>query len=203
MKKLLALVLSGALLLTACGSSPDATKGEEDLKKKVESLEKENASLKEKADKYDAMVAKMEEEEAKKKENAAKTEFKTGEEWIVDGQFKLTVESVEATKERNEFSDKKPKQVVRVTYSYENLGYKGEIQDLYITPENLVDGSGEMADLYPVETNPVHPTPIGAKMKNAQIAYGLNNESKEVKVFFEVYDNDMEKHVATFVVPVK
>ena len=201
MKKLLALVLSGTLLLTACGSSPDAAKGE-DLKKKVESLEKENASLKEKADKYDAIVAKMEEEEAKKKENTSKTEFKAGEEWLVDGQFKLTVHGAETTNDRNEFSDKKPEQVIRVTYSYENLGYKGEVQDLFITPENLVDEAGEMADTYPIDTNPVHPTPIGAKMKNAQEAYALNNKSKQVKVIFEEYDNDDNRHVATFVVPV-
>lgn len=203
MKKLLVLMLACTLLLTACGSSADRKAEEGDLKKKVESLEKENAQLKEKADKYDAMVAKIEEEEAKKKENATKTEFKAGEEWIVDGQFKLTVHGAETTKDRNEFSEKKPEQVIRVTYSYENLGYKADVQDLFITPENLVDEAGEMADTYPIETNPVHPTPIGAKMKNAQEAYGLNNKSKEVKVIFEEYDNNDERHVATFVVPVK
>lgn len=35
-------------------------------------------------------------------------EYKIGETWVVEGQWELTVDSVEEVQERNEFSDKQP-----------------------------------------------------------------------------------------------
>ena len=50
--------------------------------------------------------------------------LKIGDTWTVDGQWNLTIDSVQSTEERNPYSDVSPEQVVIVTYSYENLGYK-------------------------------------------------------------------------------
>ena len=61
-------------------------------------------------------------------------EYKIGETWVVEGQWKLTVDSVEEVQERNEFSDKQPQAVYIVTYTYENLGYESEYSDgLYLS----------------------------------------------------------------------
>ena len=59
--------------------------------------------------------------------------YKIGETYVVEGQWKITVDSVEATDERNEYSDKKPNAVYVVTYTYENIGYESDYLDgLYI-----------------------------------------------------------------------
>lgn len=178
MKKLLMLLLSLSLVLTACAT-------DEENKESVEDTVEETKS------------------ETETKKEKGKTTYGAEEEWVVDGLFKLTVHSAVATDDRNEYSEKEPEQVVRITYSYENLGYKKDVQDLFITPSNLIDGEGEMAETYPVDTKAPQPTPIGAKMKDAQEAYGLNNKSNEVTVTFDVYDNDFNEHTAIFKIPVK
>ena len=63
-----------------------------------------------------------------------------GEDWIVEGQWRLRIDSVTTTDERNEFSDKDPAQVVVVKYTYENLGYESDFMDLYFTPDRVIDG---------------------------------------------------------------
>ena len=123
-----------------------------------------------------------------------------GTEWVVDGLFKVTIDSVTVVKERNEYSDKNPNQVVMIVYSYENLGYDG---DLYITPRSVIDEKGEMCSTYPADiTNYPQGTPKGAKMVGAQEAYGLNNESGTIKVIFEEFGNGLDEHKVTFEVPV-
>ena len=62
-------------------------------------------------------------------ESDAETVMGIGDTWTVENQWNLTINSVKSTDERNEFSDKKPEQVVIVTYSYENLGYKSDFSD--------------------------------------------------------------------------
>ena len=78
-------------------------------------------------------------------------EYKIGETWVVEGQWKLTVDSVEEVQERNEFSDKQPQAVYVINYTYENLGYEDDIMDgLYIDMENsIIDSAGKMGYSYP------------------------------------------------------
>lgn len=52
-----------------------------------------------------------------------------GDTWTVDGQWKLTIDSVRKTTDRNEFADVKQQQVIIITYSYENLGYESDFMD--------------------------------------------------------------------------
>lgn len=122
----------------------------------------------------------------KSKGNELEQYLGPGEEWVVDGKWKLVINSVKVLDGRNEFSEKKPKQVVCVDYSYENIGCTEETDGFFISPDSVIDEQGEMGYSYPAveELNYPQSAPVGAKMKNAQAAYGLNNESKKVKVTF-------------------
>lgn len=177
MKKLL-IIVGLSLLLTACGGETKTETTEEQATQTEEQTTEEQTE--EKKDKYGI-----------------------GEEWIVDGQWKLTVNSVTATEDRNEYADKEPAEVVIITYTYENLGYEDDLQDLFLTPSKVIDGSKKMADSYPgdITTHP-QPTPVGAIMENAEDCWGLVNESDTIQIIFEAYDMNDDLQKATFEVPV-
>ena len=78
-------------------------------------------------------------------DQSEKTVYRAGEEWIVDGQWSFTINSVTAVQERSEYTNKTPAQVVIIDYTYENLGYTDEIMDLYFTMSSVVDEAGEVA----------------------------------------------------------
>lgn len=134
----------------------------------------------------------------KEKEEEVKT-LNLGETWTVDGQWNLTINSVKTTTERNQFSDKTPKQVVYVTYAYENLGYEdntGIMEGLYFSLEpngdaTVIDGNGEIAYSYPnnITTYPQQ-TPVGAKCVDAQTCIGLNNTSSSITMNISKYDGN-------------
>lgn len=126
--------------------------------------------------------------------------YNLGETWTVDGLWSLTFDSVVSTDERNQYSDDDPAQVIILTYSYENLGYTSDIQDLYISSVsmNIVDEKGEVAKLYALNTKSPSPTQVGSKCRGAQEAMGLYNKSEYVTVTVELYDDQLTKHKATF-----
>ena len=134
--------------------------------------------------------------------------YKAGEKWIVDGQWEFTINSVETTKDRNQFSDKNPEQVVIVNYSYKNLGYSSSYMDLYFGTFTVMDGNGVVADSYPASIK-YYPkqTPIGAICDKAQEAYGLSNKSSTITIQVEEYTHDSsgnsQKQKVTFKVPVQ
>lgn len=130
--------------------------------------------------------------------------IKVGETWTVEGQWRLTINSVERTSKRNEFWDKNPQDVVYVTYTYENLGYEdddGLMDGLYMNLEfgQIVDCQGEMGESYPnsVEKYPQQ-TPVGAKCVNAQVCIGLNNKGDSFKINFSQYDGTGKNHKVVF-----
>ena len=206
MKKRILCVVAAMLLLTACSSSSKkaaqqamnenaASYSEEirALKDKLEKLEQENDALKKSA-----------QEEANAMNDSAKPEtLRLGETWKVPGLFTLTINSVTSTTKRNEYAEKKPAQVVIINYTYENLGFQGDSQDLYITPERVVDAEKSMGFSYPIQegADPI-PTPIGAKMENATSAHGLLHPSKEMDIYFSVYESNGNKHAAVFRAPI-
>lgn len=72
---------------------------------------------------------------------SAKTEttYGIGDTWEVEGQWKLTIDGVTITDERNEYADEEPAQVVIIDYSYENIGYEDEdgiMDGLYFAIDN-------------------------------------------------------------------
>lgn len=126
-------------------------------------------------------------------------EYKIGETWVVEGQWKLTVDSVEETQDRNEYSDKEPKAVYIINYTYENLGYKDDVMDgLYLSMEDsIIDNTGKMGYSYPGDiTFFPQETPIGATCQ-AQACIGVDNPGG-FKVNVSQYDGNGTEQSAVF-----
>lgn len=139
-------------------------------------------------------------------------ELKLGETWTVEGQWKLTINSVKTTEERNQFSEKKPNQVIYVTYTYENIGYEdkmGLMEGLYFDLEpsgdsTVIDEKGEIAYSYPcnITTYPQE-TPVGAKCVNTQVCIGLNNQSDSITMNISKYDGNGKQCKAKYKLDIK
>ncbi|MDO5648996.1 MAG: hypothetical protein Q4G11_00195 [Gallicola sp.] len=191
MKKLL-ILLGMIIFLTSCGSKeppPEETKQTDQQAAPEENKEE----------------AKEPVEETKEEAKPAKENLTIDDTWEVPGQWKLKINSVELTNDRNEYSEKTPAQVFIVNYTYENLGYEDEddIMDLYLTPDRIMDDSGKMGYTYPASiVNYPQELPVGGTV-DAQDAWGVDNETKTVKIYFSSYDMDTTKQEAVFEVPVQ
>lgn len=130
-------------------------------------------------------------------------EYKIGETWVVDGQWKLTVNSVYETDDRNQFSEKKPSAVYIVTYTYENIGYEdksGFMDGLFISlDDTIVDSTGKMGYSYPADKEKfAQETPVGATCE-AQVCIGVDNPGS-FKLYVDKYDGNGDEHKAIFLV---
>ena len=81
-------------------------------------------------------------------------EIKVGETWTVDGLWKITINSVTETDERESYNDREnPEAVYIVDYTYENLGYKsGDPVDLLYHPSSSVSSTVADPSLYSLAT---------------------------------------------------
>lgn len=118
------------------------------------------------------------------------------------GNYKLTIEGAKATKERNEFSEKEVKQVVKLDYNYENVNFgQKDGHDLYIDEYafQVLDDEGNVLDTYPVsdENRTPKETPVGGKCK-ASATFGVNSDSKNLNVTFK----RGSQKVAKIIVPI-
>ncbi|MFT8347672.1 hypothetical protein [Clostridium saccharoperbutylacetonicum] len=113
--------------------------------------------------------------------------YQAGEKWIVNGQWEFTINSVKTTKDRNQFWNEKPEQVVIINYTYKNLGYVGLGMDLYMREFTVMDEKGVVANLYPTNTTDCKPTPVGAISDGAEIGYGLKNDSNNITIQVQQY----------------
>lgn len=138
-----------------------------------------------------------------KNQNSTDKVYGLNEEWIVDGQWKLKITDVKTTPDRNKYSKAQVAQVVLIKYTYENLGYKDEYQDLFLMPRTVVDGAKKVSEIYPVRSSKYpEPTPVGA-ISESIVGYGLSVESDKIKIYFEQFDYNAKKmQKATFEVPV-
>lgn len=150
--------------------------------------------------------AKEENESAKKEEetqtqkNKEETQkqdgrYKIGDTWTVDGQWSLTVNSVEETANRNEYSDIHPAAVYIITYTYTNLGRAG---GLFMTMDNkIVDSTGKMGQSYPGDIS-IHPqdTPAGATCQ-AQCCISVDNPGN-FEIYMDEYDDENNQQSAVF-----
>ena len=125
------------------------------------------------------------------------------EEWIVTGQWKLKITEVKTTQDRTKHIKENIAQVVIIKYTYENLGYKDEYQDLFLIPRTVVDSAKKVSEIYPVRSSKYpEPTPVGA-ISESTVGYGLSMESDKIEVYFEQFDHNAKKmQKATFEVPV-
>lgn len=129
--------------------------------------------------------------------------YGVGDTWTVDGQWSLTVDSIELTDERNQYEESDPEQVVYIKYHYENLGWEDEdgfMDGLFIEPENVIDSDGNMCDTYAVNPDEIYAdeTPVGAKCEGA-VTYGLIKGGSPVTVTFIERDSDGNKQTAKYV----
>ena len=176
-KKIFAILLAGTLVLS---SSPPVFADEKD--DKIEQLE---AQISEMQKTIDELQKQLDEASSGAKSTSQDT-YKIGESYVVEGQWKITVDSVETTDDRNEYSDKNPAAVYLVTYTYENLGYDDDIMNgLYISLD---------ISMYPQET------PVGASCQ-AQACIGVDNAGS-FKINFYNYDSNNQKQSAVFEIDV-
>lgn len=99
--------------------------------------------------------------------------------------YTLQITSIKETKERNEYSDKNPKQVFVIDYTYTcNKASDG----LYVSDMNfkIIDENGEIGETYPVDVKDPQEITAGTTCK-AQMAFGINNKSQKIKLQF--FDN--------------
>lgn len=129
--------------------------------------------------------------------------YKIGETWIVNGQWELTIDSIEETTDRNEFENVRPNAVYIINYTYKNLGYENEIMEgLYFSIDDMVvDSTGLMGYTYAGDiTYYPQSTPIGASCK-AQDCFGVDNAGNLTLIIHKTDGNNIER-VATFVLEV-
>lgn len=193
-KKIFAILLAGTLVLS---SSPPVFADEKD--DKIEQLE---AQISEMQKTIDELQKQLDEASSGAKSTSQDT-YKIGESYVVEGQWKITVDSVETTDDRNEYSDKNPAAVYLVTYTYENLGYDDDIMNgLYISlDDGIVDSAGKMGYSYPGDIS-MYPqeTPVGASCQ-AQACIVVDNAGS-FKINFYNYDSNNQKQSAVFEIDV-
>ena len=187
---LIALCLILSILLISCGSAK--TEGND------------NTSATEADNVTDSTAAVSESAEAETTTTAENVEYKTGETWTVDGQWELTINGIEETADRNEFSDKTPAAVYVVSFTWKNTGYVDEdglMDGLYMNiDDTIIDSQGTMGYSYPGDvTDYPTETPVGATC-NGQVCIGVDNAGTPIKLIVTQYDGNGVKQTATFVV---
>jgi len=130
-------------------------------------------------------------------------DYGIGEAWTVDGQWTLTVDSVQETSERNPYAEKNPAAVYIVSFTYSNTGYQdanGIMDGLFFNlDESVVDCTGLMGYSYPGDlTDYPQETPVGATCKG-QVCIGVDNAGFPVKLNVLQYDGNGQKQTATFI----
>lgn len=189
-KKLFTLLLASTLVL----SSPAPVLADEkddkiaELENQVVEMQKTIGNLQKQLD-----------EAKSSSESTSQDSYKIGESYVVDGQWKITVNSVAATDDRNEYSDKNPVAVYIVTYTYENLGYEDDYMDgLFVSlDDGIVDSAGKMGYSYPGNvTLYAQEAPVGASCE-AQACIGVDNPGN-FKINFSAYDGNETKQSAVF-----
>lgn len=101
-----------------------------------------------------------------------------------EGDYTIAIDKVEKLKERNEYSDMKPEEVYRVTYTYSNISYSS---NLYLSEMNfqLIDSQGNVgygypgnADRYPQET-------IKGARCTAEMVFGAHKGGENIILSFK------------------
>lgn len=193
-KKIFAVLLAGVLALSPC--VPIFADAKDD---KIAQLENQISEMQKTIDELQKQL----DEALSGAKSTSQDTYKIGETYVVEGQWKITVDSVEATDDRNEYSDKNPAAVYLVTYTYENLGYDDDFMNgLYVSLEDsIVDSTGKMGYSYPGDVS-MYPqeTPVGASCQ-AQACIGVDNAGS-FKINFYTYDSNGKKQSAIFEIDV-
>lgn len=135
--------------------------------------------------------------------NESQKVYHAGDTVVVDGpvgKYSVTIDSVKAIKERNEFADSQPKQVIMINYSYANISCTEDVtfSQLYF---HVYDSTGKLLETYPATVK--DPSNISkGKHNSASAAFGLDGSGKQIQI--ELYDIfDPLKHIAMYQTDVK
>ncbi|MDO5755189.1 MAG: hypothetical protein Q4P28_03045 [Tissierellia bacterium] len=160
-------------------------------------LKEENRKLKKELEVKDELSSDIVEEDG------FNHDFTKGQIWEIPGKWRVQVHHAKSVEDRNNFSEQSPAQVILVEYTYENLGYDHDGEGLYIYTDRILDEQGKMGYVYPLPLNNYpRKTPIGGTCDGEQ-SFGIDHESKIVHVYFEIYDEALERHTAVFKMPVE
>lgn len=124
-------------------------------------------------------------EKSDKKENAS---YKLGDTIDITtkkGSYRLRIDGISETNDRNQFSDKRADRLVLIDYSYENIDME---EDLYIFIPNFkaYDKDSNSLEAYPLIGKFAEKVSAGRKT-SGQMAFALNNNSNYIEL--EHYNN--------------
>lgn len=135
------------------------------------------------------------------KPKAAKTTFNLGEKAVItddyNGTYELTVNSVQLTTERNEFSQKNPAEVYKITYTYKVLTKGTGNSALYIYDfDGVTDSTGAAGDSYPdiIANNPKELYNVGDYC-TAETFVGVNNVTNKLVLTKEYFSGYPIKYI--------
>ena len=131
--------------------------------------------------------------------------YKTGDKIQIDssvGEYSVTIDGALESTNRNELADNQPKRIIIVNYSYENISCSQDITVSYLY-FHVYDSSGNLLETYPsVDAKPPTHTISAGKKNSASVAYGLNNDDKQITL--ELYDiTNPVNRIATYTLSTK
>ena len=194
--------MTAVLLAAVCAAFP-LTAFADEKDDRIQELEEQIVEMQQTIDDLQKQLEEVNAGETEAASVVSKDEYGIGETWTVDGQWKLTILSVEETQERNEYSDKNPAAVYFVTYEYENLGYEQDgWNGLYLLiDDGIVDAAGKMGYEFPGDVvDYPQETPVGATC-TAQTCIGVETAG-DFKIHFSDYDGNGKEQKAVFAVKV-
>lgn len=129
-----------------------------------------------------------EKKESKKEEK--NVTYKAGDtvelEHYSGGKYKLTINSIKETDDRNEFSDTEAKKVVIIDYTYENVDVEDElfVSDAWV----CYDKAGKSLETYPADISKFPQEITAGHSCTAEEAYALNDDNNFVELETEEKD---------------
>lgn len=114
--------------------------------------------------------------------------------------YSFKINKVTTMSERNQFSDKKPAQVILIDYTYKNIASPEEVY-LFDGYFKVIDSKGKIGYTYPNSvTNYPQKVPEGVTCE-AQMIFGLDNVSDVITLNY--YQNMFDNMTTSFKIPVK
>jgi hypothetical protein len=103
-----------------------------------------------------------------------------------EGDYTLSIDSVELVKERNQYSRKNPKNVYKIKYTYSNISKDDE---LYISDMDfrVIDENGNMAYNYPGNIVNYPQAVIKGAKCNAEMIFGTHTEGNALILCYTQY----------------
>ncbi|WFA07810.1 hypothetical protein [Tissierella sp. Yu-01] len=96
-----------------------------------------------------------------------------------NGDYTLSIDSIELVTDRNQFSEQEPEEVYKIGYTYSNISKE---DNLYISDMSfrVIDGNGNMSFAYPGDVTKYPQETIKGAKCSAEAIYGTYTESSEL-----------------------